>query len=304
MYAGRAHGDAIGDAHGNAHGYAGRRGRRPLPCTVPRPYPRTTSAPPRPVRTHGRARRPRRAVPTGTPSGTPTDTRAAEDVGPYHVPYPDRTPAPRPHPRVLSAPMVGRDVLGAPRPRGRPRGRTRERGPPGMSAPTMYRATQRPCPAPRPHPRATSAPMVGRDVPGAPRPRGRQRGRPRGRGPRPRGRTRERHVYAGRAHGNAHGNAGRRGRRPLPCTAPCNAHAPRPVRTPWWGGDAAGLTAPTRPSGQAPRRGAHRGRTAAGRRPPERRGAPRRPRTASQRRPSSRAAARRAPRRRGGGCRS
>ena len=82
------------------------------------------------VRTHGRARRPRRAAymgtPSWTPSRTPTGARAAEDVGPYHIP-------------MVSArstnPMVGRDVLDAPRTRKRPRERHQPRGPPGTSAP-------------------------------------------------------------------------------------------------------------------------------------------------------------------------
>ena len=89
------------------------------------------------------------------------------------------------------APRVGRDVPGAPRPRGRHRGRHRGRGPPRTSAPTiMHHAhhVHAPCThimhTPYPHPcTRTMAPMVGRDVPGAPRPRGRHRGR---------------HVYAGR----------------------------------------------------------------------------------------------------------
>ena len=100
---------------------------------------------------HGRARRPRRAAPTGTTSGTPsgthTCTRAAGDVGPYHAPRPVRTRVRGPPgtsaptmPHALSTPMVGRDVPGAPRTRerhrGRPRERTRVRGPPGTSAPT------------------------------------------------------------------------------------------------------------------------------------------------------------------------
>ena len=41
----------------------------------------------RPRAPHGRARRPRRAAPTGTSTGTPTGTRAAEDVGPYQMDY-------------------------------------------------------------------------------------------------------------------------------------------------------------------------------------------------------------------------
>ena len=57
----------------------------------------------------------------GTPPRTPTATRAAEDVGPYHAPH-------------HAEHMVGRDVLGAPRPRdaaedalGAPRPRRRRR---------------------------------------------------------------------------------------------------------------------------------------------------------------------------------
>ena len=68
--------------------------RRPLPRTHTwrRPLPRV----------HGRARRPRRAAPTQTPSETPACTRAAGDVGPYHV----RTHGAGPY----RAPMVGRDA--------------------------------------------------------------------------------------------------------------------------------------------------------------------------------------------------
>ena len=151
------------------HVYAGRRGRRPLPCLTscpylrgrhvyagrrplprpthvytPTPCPHPTSCrhhmvgrdvlgaprprdahgdatctraaedvgpyhaspmftPPRPVRTphpvhtHGRARRPRRAAPTGRPwnaHGNATCTRAAEDVGPYHASRPVHAPRP------------------------------------------------------------------------------------------------------------------------------------------------------------------------------------------------------------------
>ena len=110
---------------------------------------------------------------------------------PHHA----RTPAPCPH--AIPHAMVGRDVPGAPHPRGRHRGRHRERhrvrGPPGTSAPTNMHNTHHvhaPCTrharthahTPFPYPR-TMAPMVGRDVPGAPRPRGRHRERHRGRGP-------------------------------------------------------------------------------------------------------------------------
>ena len=64
--------------------------------TPPRPV-RTL----RPVHTHGRARRPRRAAPTGRPRnahrdahGDATCIRAAEDVGPYHASRPVHTPRP------------------------------------------------------------------------------------------------------------------------------------------------------------------------------------------------------------------
>ena len=201
----RANGDANGDAHGNA----GRRGRRPLP-RIPREHHAPVPATLRPGVPPGRARRPRRAAPTGTSTGTPTGTRAAGDVGPYHG-YPVNTMRPC-RPRCVRVHrLVGRDVPGAPRQQGRPRGCPRGRGPPGTSAPTTPRTTQRHTPARtpwsdatsparrangdvhgdahgyagrrgrRPLPRHTRAhPMVGRDVPGAPRPRGRPRGCPRG----------------------------------------------------------------------------------------------------------------------------
>ena len=105
----------------------------------------------------------------GTHTGTP------------HVRGPPRTSAPtmphpclHPHvlsvPHALSTPMVGRDVLGAPRPRdahrdahGTPTGTPHVRGPPRTSAPTM--------PHPCPRPTSCRHHMVGRDVLGAPRPR-------------------------------------------------------------------------------------------------------------------------------------
>ena len=133
------------DAHGTPtgrHVYTGRRGRRPLPCL-------THVHAPRPVRTHGRARRPRRAAPIGRPRdahGNATCTRAAEDVGPYHA-------SPMSTPHALSTPMVGRDVLGAPRPldaHGTHTGTPRVHGPPRTSAPTMPHPCPRPTPGPHP----------------------------------------------------------------------------------------------------------------------------------------------------------
>ena len=186
----------------------------------------------------------------GTPSGTPTGARAAGDVGPYHAPRHVRTRTPRaaharhvrtrtpcphlvrrdvpgaprprddigdahmyagrrgrrplprtaPHPhthtarrtRTPCAYLVGRDVLGAPLPTERHRGRPRARGPPGTSAPTTHRTMS--AHARHVRTRTPCAHLVGRDVLGAPRPRN--------------------------DIGDAHGHAGRRGRRPLPRSAP------------------------------------------------------------------------------------
>ena len=170
---------------GNAHGYAGRRGRRPLPRTAPHPHThiaRRTRTPCAHLvrRDVPGAPRPRDAH--GTTSGTPTGTRAAGDVGPYHVPQ-------------HHTPMVGRDVLGAPLPTRTP-----------SQTPTGARAAGDVGPYHVPH----HTPMVGRDVLGAPRPRN--------------------------DIGNAHGYAGRRGRRPLPRTAPRPSthamRAPGPARRP------------------------------------------------------------------------
>ena len=145
-----------------------------------------TSAPTRGTREHkvprqpcyyGRARRPRRAAHTRTPAETPSGTRAAGDVGPYQGTREHKVPHDDDH--VI---MVGRDVPGAPRTRGRQRRRRRDAG----------RRRRRPLPwihGKVPHD-ADHVIMVGRDVPGATRTRGRQRRRRR--------------------------DAGRRGRRPLP----------------------------------------------------------------------------------------
>ena len=152
---------------------------------------------------------PRDAI--GTTSGTPTGTRAAGTSAPTtpratsanarHI----RTRTPRPHTHAMRAPMVGRDVLGAPRPRD------------DIGDAHMYagRRGRRPLPrsAPRPHThiarrtRTPCAHLVGRDVLGAPLPTERHRER--------------------------HGRAGRRGRRPLPRTAPHpHTHIARRTRTP------------------------------------------------------------------------
>ena len=184
-----------------------------------------------PSRAHGRARRPRRAAPTQTPSETPACTRAAGTSAPT-------TPPPA---RVLRAPMVGRDVPGAPRQRKRHRKRPRIRGPPGDVGPYHVR-THGTCPY--------RAPMVGRDVPGAPRQRKRHRKRPRVRGPpgrRPLPRTHTWRRPLPRAHGRA-----RRPRRAAPTQTPSEtpactraawtsapatyAHmAPAPTARPWQG---------------------------------------------------------------------
>ena len=182
------------------HVYAGRRGRRPLPCL-------THVHAPRPVHTHGRARRPRRAAPTGRPRdahGNATCMRAAGDVGPYHA-------SPMSTPHVRSTPMVGRDVLGAPRTRdahGTHTGTPHVHGPPGR----------------RPLPCLTHV--------HAPRPihtHGRAR-RPRRAAPT--GRPRDAH---GDAHGNAHGNATctRAAEDVGPYHASRPVHTPRPVGTTW-----------------------------------------------------------------------
>ena len=88
------------DAHGNATCTRAAEDVGPYHAspmfTPPRPV-RTL----RPVHTHGRARRPRRAAPTGRPRnahrdahGNATCTRAAGDVGPYHASRPVHTPRP------------------------------------------------------------------------------------------------------------------------------------------------------------------------------------------------------------------
>ena len=176
------------------HVYAGRRGRRPLPCLTSCPYlrgrhvyagrrplPRPThvyTPTPGPHPTSCRHHMVGRDV-LGAPRpldahGNATCTRAAGDVGPYHA-----SPMSTPHAR--STPMVGRDVLGAPRTRdahGTHTGTPHVRGPPRTSAPTMPHVLSTPY--------ALSTPMVGRDVLGAPRPRdahGTPTGTPRVRGP-------------------------------------------------------------------------------------------------------------------------
>ena len=130
----------------------------------------------------------------GTTSGTPTCTRAAGDVGPYHAPRHIRTRTPRPHTHATSAhARHARTWSGATSPARRTHGTptgTRAAGDVGpYHAPRHVRTrTSRAAHARHAH-------LVGRDVLGAPRPRN--------------------------DIGDAHGDAGRRGRRPLPRTAPC-----------------------------------------------------------------------------------
>ena len=137
--------------------------------------------------------------------------------------------------------MVGRDVLGAPRPRDAAEDAHGHAG----------RRGRRPLPRTAPH---HAEHMVGRDVLGAPRPRDAAEdahGHAGRRGRRPLPRTAPHHAehMVGRdvlgaprprdAAEDAHGHAGRRGRRPLPRTAPHHAEhmvgrdvlgAPRPRR--------------------------------------------------------------------------
>ena len=179
-----------------------------------------------------------------------TDTRAAEDVGPYHAPhhaehghagrrdvgpYHARTAPCRTHGRARRPRRAGAHGTPSGTPTRRHRERPRPRGPPRTSAPTTHRAmsahTRR---APHTHTaRRTRTPcahlacahLVGRDVLGAPRPRNA---------------AEDAHGHAGRRdvgpyhapHHAEHGHAGRRGRRPLPRTAPCRTHgrARRPRR--------------------------------------------------------------------------
>ena len=120
------------DDIGNAHVYAGRRGRRPLPRSTPHP--------------HGRARRPRRAAPTGRHRERP---RARGPPGrrplPRSAPCPHtraarRTRTPRPHTHAMRTPGPAR------RPRrdvahGTPTGTPTGARAAGTSAPTTHRAT-------------------------------------------------------------------------------------------------------------------------------------------------------------------
>ena len=182
------------DAHGTTSGTptgaraAGDVGPYHAPRHVrtrtPRPHTRAMRVP-------GRARRPRRAAPTGRHRERP---RAR---GP-----PGRRPLPRSTPR----PLVGRDVLGAPL----PTERHRERGPPGRrplprTAPHPHTHIARRTRTPRPHTHAMRAP---------------------GRARRPRCA-----VAHENAIGDTHGHAGRRGRRPLPRSTPHpHGRARRPRR--------------------------------------------------------------------------
>ena len=82
-----------------------------------------TRVPAPPTRYPDRARRPRRDAHTGMPSETPAGTRAAGDVGPYQGTRKHKVPYDANH--VI---MVGRDVHGATRTRGRQRRRRRDAG--------------------------------------------------------------------------------------------------------------------------------------------------------------------------------
>ena len=165
------------------------------------------------------------------------EREVAEDVGPYHAPRQVRTRTPCPHTHAMHAPGRAR------RPRravthGTTSGTPRARGPPGTSAPTTHRAMS--ANARHVRTRTPCAHLVGRDVLGAPRPRD--------------------------DIGDAHVYAGRRGRRPLPRTAPCpHTHTARRTRTPCAylvGRDVLGAPLPTERH-----RGRHRGRPR-GRGPP------------------------------------
>ena len=132
--------------------------------------------------------------------GTTSGTRAAGDVGPYHAPRHVRTRTSRAaharhvRTRTPCAHLVGRDVLGAPRPRdahgttsGTPTG-TRAAGDVGPYHAPRHVRTRTPRAAHARHVRTRTpfAHLVRRDVLGAPRPRnvhGTTSGHPRARGP-------------------------------------------------------------------------------------------------------------------------
>ena len=196
--------------------YAGRRGRRPLPRTAPCPHTHTARRTRTPcphthaMRAPGRARRPRRAAPTGRHRGRP---RARGPPG-TSAPTTHRATSAHAHraPHTHAMRVPGR----ARRPRravahGTPTGARAAR----TSAPTTHRATSAHARhvrtrTPRPHTHAMRAP---------------------GRARRPR-----RAAPTGRPRddiGDAHGRAGRRGRRPLPRSAPRpHTHTARRTRTP------------------------------------------------------------------------
>ena len=117
-----------------------------------------------------------------TPTGTPSGARAAGDVGPYHAPH-GVGPYHAPHGRAR-----------------RPRRAAYMETPTGAPSGARAAGDVGPYHIPMVSVRSTH-PMVGRDVPGAPR-------------------TRKRH-------GDAHSHAGRRGRRPLP-----RAHGAGPYHAP------------------------------------------------------------------------
>ncbi len=164
------------DAIGDAHGYAGRRDVGPYhaPRHVRTRTPRAAHA--RHARTWSGATSSARRCPWDD-IGDAHGHAGRRDVGPYHAPRHVRTRTPRAtharhvRTRTPCAHLVGRDVLGAPRPRN-VHGTT-------SGTPTGARAAGDVGPYHVPH----HTPMVGRDVLGAPLPMGRHRGRPRARGP-------------------------------------------------------------------------------------------------------------------------
>ena len=174
----RGAGDDIGDA--------GRRGRRPLPsCHAHTPCPHAMPHAPCPhamPHTHGRARRPRRAASTGTTSGTTSGTPRVRGPPGTSAPTIMHNAHHAHHVRTHHGTHGRARRPGAPRPRERHRerhrgrhvyaGRRGRRPLPSCTIHTMHTMSARtmhtPCPTHHVH-TPCHTPMVGRDVPGAPR---------------------------------------------------------------------------------------------------------------------------------------